>query len=245
MGETPWRFESSQPHDDRRSSWMRSVGEVAAVLALRDAGHSATAIARITGIPRGTVSDWVNGHVPGGALPTGSPWTRPDPERADFLALPSGYAYRLGLYLGDGCLSAHPRGVFRLRIFLDLRYPGIVDECESAIRDVLPGTSVARLERGGSFARAGAPPSNVQVSAYSKCLPSLFPQHGPGRKHERAIKLVDWQEELVRRHPELLLRGPDSFGRVPFHEHGPGMALSALLVLEPVGRHPGDLRAGM
>jgi hypothetical protein len=131
----------------------------------------------------------------------------PHPDRADFLALPSGYAYLLGLYLGDGCLSAHPRDVFRLRIFLDLRYPRIVDECENAIRDVLPDTNVARLERSGSFARAGAPPSNVQVSAYSKCLPSLFPQHGPGRKHERVIKLVDWQEELVQRDPELLLRG--------------------------------------
>lgn len=83
----------------------------------------------------------------------------------------------------------------------------IVDECENAIRQVLPGASVARLERGGSFAAAGAPPSNVQVSAYSKCLPNLFPQHGPGRKHERRIELVDWQEELVPRHPERLLRG--------------------------------------
>jgi hypothetical protein len=27
------------------------------------------------------------------------------------------------MYLGDGCLSAHPRGVFKLRISLDARYP--------------------------------------------------------------------------------------------------------------------------
>jgi hypothetical protein len=35
----------------------------------------------------------------------------------------------------------------------------------------------------------------------------LFPQHGPGRKHERPIVLEEWQERLVARKPELLIRG--------------------------------------
>ena len=39
------------------------------------------------------------------------------------------YAQLLGLYLGDGCISAHARGVFRLRITLDRAYPMIVEEC--------------------------------------------------------------------------------------------------------------------
>jgi hypothetical protein len=34
-----------------------------------------------------------------------------------------------------------------------------------------------------------------------------FPQHGPGRKHERVIELADWQRELTTRHPKALLRG--------------------------------------
>ncbi len=32
---------------------------------------------------------------------------------------------------------------------------------------------------------------------YSKHWPCLFPQHGPGRKHEREIRLQPWQENLL------------------------------------------------
>jgi hypothetical protein len=34
-----------------------------------------------------------------------------------------------------------------------------------------------------------------------------FPQHGPGRKHDRKIELTDWQLELTRAHPGALVRG--------------------------------------
>jgi hypothetical protein len=37
--------------------------------------------------------------------------------------------------------------------------------------------------------------------------PEAFPQHGPGRKHERKIELTDWQREVVDRFPEEFLRG--------------------------------------
>src|SRR5262245_56281495 len=42
---------------------------------------------------------------------------------------------------------------------------------------------------------------------YSKHWPCLFPQHGPGRKHERSIELVTWQQEIAIAHPKELLRG--------------------------------------
>jgi hypothetical protein len=35
----------------------------------------------------------------------------------------------------------------------------------------------------------------------------LFPQHGPGRKHERPIVLEGWQREVVAAHPAAFLRG--------------------------------------
>ena len=35
----------------------------------------------------------------------------------------------------------------------------------------------------------------------------LFPQHGPGRKHERPIVLAAWQSALLTRHPGPFLRG--------------------------------------
>ena len=35
----------------------------------------------------------------------------------------------------------------------------------------------------------------------------MLPQHGPGRKHERRIQLVQWQENLVALYPHELARG--------------------------------------
>lgn len=115
------------------------------------------------------------------------------------VALPSApYAYLLGMYLGDGCISRHARGVFRLRVISDIKYSGIIDECSRAMEAVMPGQH-AYVQR--------LPSRCVEISMYSKHWPCLFPQHGPGRKHERSIRLEGWQEELVSRATESLLRG--------------------------------------
>ena len=60
--------------------------------------------------------------------------------------------------------------------------------------------------RSGGYEKS-RPNSNAEVSAYSKKWPYLFPQHGPGRKHDRRIVLAGWQEALVARYPAVLLRG--------------------------------------
>jgi hypothetical protein len=116
----------------------------------------------------------------------------------DLRGLPESYVYLLGIYLGDGCLSQHPRGVYRLRVTLDVAYPGIVAECARAIESVLPDG-----RRAGIFPRTGC----CDVSAYWKGWPCLLPQHGPGKKHTRPIVLESWQEHLVDQHPGALLRG--------------------------------------
>lgn len=108
------------------------------------------------------------------------------------------YPYLLGLYLGDGCLAAHPRGVFKLRITLDAKYPGIVDECAAAIADTVPDNRVMRRPRHYG---------DIEVYAYSTRWPQLLPQHGSGLKHRRPIVLEDWQEVAVAATPHLLLRG--------------------------------------
>ena len=54
------------------------------------------------------------------------------------------------------------------------------------------------------FRRRGA---MIIVNAYFNGWPNLFPQHGPGRKHERAIVLDAWQREIVGRHPAEFARG--------------------------------------
>jgi hypothetical protein len=174
-----------------------SRSSIDTALALRDDGLSATAIGWRLGIPRSTVKDWLAGRVPSTG-PGNAFWQPCCNWSHDSEALPPPYVYLLGLYLGDGCIASHARGVYRLRLTLDAAYPRIVDEAASAIQAVMPANRVGRLPR-----RYG----DVELYCYSKAWPCLFPQHGPGKKHLRPIALTEWQEELVRKAPELLLRG--------------------------------------
>jgi hypothetical protein len=116
----------------------------------------------------------------------------------DFQALPREYTYLLGIYLGDGCLSRHARGVYRLRIALDSAYPRIVDEVAEAMSAVMPRNLVGRVVRAYNC---------VDLYSYSRAWRCLFPQHGAGRKHERTISLRAWQWLMVEDNPEMLLRG--------------------------------------
>lgn len=119
-------------------------------------------------------------------------------HRLDVLPLDA-YAYLLGLYLGDGTISTGARRVFRLRIALDQRYPGIVASCAVAVQAVVPANRVLVLARRES--------RTIEVSAYSKQWPCLLPQHGAGRKHDRPIRLATWQRPYVEQATEAFLRG--------------------------------------
>jgi hypothetical protein len=117
----------------------------------------------------------------------------------DHASLPRGsYSYLLGMYLGDGCLARTGRGGYSLRIALDEAYPGIVNAAREAIAAVKGGPlpHTARHGRGAC----------VVITSYWKVWPCLFPQHGPGRKHERRIELAPWQNEIVAAAPEAFLR---------------------------------------
>jgi hypothetical protein len=37
--------------------------------------------------------------------------------------------------------------------------------------------------------------------------PAVFPQHGPGRKHERPIVLARWQRDITESYCESFVRG--------------------------------------
>jgi hypothetical protein len=191
---------------------MHSQEAVAHVLALRREGLGARRIAKQADLPLATVRDWLAGKLPKHSrdLDPDAEVLPPCPtcghESHQFAALPPKYVYLLGLYLGDGCISAHPRGVFRLRIFLDLCYPLIIEDCVAAMQAVVPRSKVNQLRRFGHF-RPSELPSHVEVSSFSKAWPCFFPQHGPGKKHERRIELTAWQLDLVDRWPEQLLRG--------------------------------------
>ena len=111
---------------------------------------------------------------------------------------PWSYSYLLGMYLGDGCVSATGRS-YQLVIACDAAYPGIIEDCATAIMLTLLPRRVRRNPH--------AVHRCVRVVVSSPRWPVAFPQHGPGRKHNRAIALADWQREIVDRFPREFLRG--------------------------------------
>jgi hypothetical protein len=171
---------------------MRTQEQVDEAIRLLTKGQTPTEVANVLRIPRSTVRDWSCGRslrIPRDGV------CENHLSNLD----PPAYAYLLGMYLGDGCISQHDRGVLRLRITLDAQYPCIIGECAAAVADVAPGKSAAIYRRRDGRC--------VEVYSYWKHWSCLFPQHGSGRKHERPIELVDWQQAIVDSHPELLVRG--------------------------------------
>ncbi len=111
---------------------------------------------------------------------------------------PGAYAYLFGQYLGDGSISVGRRAVYRLRIFCCSDYPGIIGRVVGTARAVLPR---------GVHAYRRPNVRMVIVLSHWKHMRCLFPQHGPGKKHERLIVLDHWQNEIVVAHPKPFLRG--------------------------------------
>jgi hypothetical protein len=169
----------------------RTAKEAAAVQALLGAHLSDYEIARRTGISRGTIQRWRTQGMPRRQRNTCPPIWRPTD--------PASYNYLLGIYLGDGYVSKASHSPV-LEISLDVRYPGIVEESVEAIWQVLKvraTVSVRATHRGES----------TRVIAGSQLWPLAFPQHGPGKKHERSIALLHWQKVIVNRFPHQFLRG--------------------------------------
>jgi hypothetical protein len=177
----------------------RSIEEFELVSSLLAENRNNCEISRLTGIPRETIRGWRWNIRDGKPHRRSRPSDQGCPGSHNLSRLPpKTYSYLLGMYLGDGCISRHDRGVWRLRIFNDSQYPGIIDECCCAIETLMPGQHAHRYKR---------PSRCVEISMYSKHWPCLFPQHGPGRKHNRPICLVPWQEKLVMEATESFLRG--------------------------------------
>ncbi|MER7399916.1 helix-turn-helix domain-containing protein [Streptomyces sp. NPDC000151] len=165
-------------------------------LALLRSGRKNADVARDLNVPLGTVGYWLHmdrakrGESPGRR--------QPQCPRCDGHLDTQAYAYLLGLYLGDGHIIQYSQHrVPSLMIACDESWPGLMDQCEAAMRAVFPDNSVCRVRRTGC--------RNVKV--YSKHLWCLFPQHGPGKKHERRIALERWQQEIVDAYPWEFIRG--------------------------------------
>jgi len=109
----------------------------------------------------------------------------------------SSYAYLLGLYLGDGHIVHGPRDVYVLAIACSDDWPGLMAAARHAMAAVMPTSSVCGVRQTGC----------TMIKSYSKHWACLFPQHGPGRKHQRKIELAHWQEVIVRKYPGEFARG--------------------------------------
>ncbi len=152
-------------------------------------------VARVCGVSLGAVQKWRTGSRRG-------PRTGPDHTNGchrchgrplDDVA----YAYLLGLYLGDGCITRMRRGVFAMNIVCCDDWPGLITAARDALSAVMPVSRVCYVQRQGC----------TEVKSTSKHWPCLFPQHGPGKKHDRTIELAPWQRAIVEAHPGDFARG--------------------------------------
>ncbi len=200
VGETPWRFESSQPHF---GAPVHSQATVSEAIRLRDnEGLGAREVARRLGLPVGTVRDWHAGKLPWHSRPTSTgelrrvcPGCKQSGHNRDRLGreyVPTRPVSRRWKHLETSpwrlSTSSFPRP----------EIPRIVDECARSMQDTMPTSKVHRLI---------TPSSCYSVSAYSRSWPCLFPQHGSGVKHARPIYLASWQQELAETWPDQLLKG--------------------------------------
>jgi len=168
-------------------------------LRLVAAGVNDCEIGRRLGISRSTVRDWrrptyVSRRPPGEVLTCPRCWRSSTP----IVFTADDYAELLGLYLGDGYINCLAR-CQRLRLFLDARHARVVDEAEALLSRSFPANPVRRI-----YFHEGA---EVVLDLYNQHLACLFPQHGAGKKHTRAIALEDWQQSLVDEAPWAFLRG--------------------------------------
>jgi hypothetical protein len=162
----------------------------AAALVLHADGHSVATIHKRLGPSRHAIASWL-----------ADPDYLPRIDSRCFVCArtrcptPEPYLYLLGQYLGDGYLATSMR-VPRLRIACADSYPNIAAEVDAALRAV-SGNRPGFVQNIGCSDRG----------AYWKHWTCLLPQHGPGRKHERAIVLRPWQQDLADVHPWALIRG--------------------------------------
>lgn len=110
------------------------------------------------------------------------------PHRFDLLPA-AAYAQLLGLYLGDGCI-APLRQTFQLRIAMDAQHAGTITEAIAAVRLIAPLNAVGAYPVRGERC--------VNVTSCNPSWPCLLPQHGPGKKHLRPIRLEPWQVSSSR-----------------------------------------------
>lgn len=111
------------------------------------------------------------------------------------------YSYLFGLYLGDGCLNSRKNIKYHnydIRIYQDSKYPILIQACANAMQKVIGRKpSVVKRKQSNCYV----------ISAAAKNLINIFPQHGPGKKSDRRIKIKNWQKNIIKLYPKQFIKG--------------------------------------
>ncbi|WP_069770191.1 hypothetical protein [Streptomyces sp. LUP30] len=166
----------------------------AQAVALMRQGVANRVVAERLTIPRGTVGWWRSED----RRVRGETYEQPTdcPKCTDRQFDETAYSYLLGLYLGDGHIVSKPKQ-HHLSVFCNASQVGLIVAAEEAMRNVMPLPSVSQRHKAGC----------VEVKSYTRHWTCMFPQHGPGKKHERPIKLEAWQQAIVDAYPWEFIRG--------------------------------------
>jgi hypothetical protein len=179
---------------------VRSDADVREVFRLTRDGLSISAISRRLRLSRATARDWLRaGEDAVLARPrrVGRACGGKSAEHPNGALDEPAYAYLLGQYLGDGCISS-VRSSYKLRIVCCDAYPGIRNECAEAIRRVRRDGRVGFVQREGC----------TELVNYWIHWPCLLPHGDGGVKHLRPIDLAAWQRTIALEHyPGLFVRG--------------------------------------
>ena len=104
------------------------------------------------------------------------------------------YSYMLGCYLGDGHIVFIKNKISkRITISTATNTPELI-RFQSNILTKFGNKIVVRKRKSNC----------VDIFTHNPELDKLFPQAGPGKKHDRKIELSDWQKEIIN-HKYLLL----------------------------------------
>lgn len=200
---------------------MRTIEEYNKVKELAEKGLNKSQISRETGVPRGSVNEWLlRGFCPKaynsnqtkiGRFEEFYPIKHLNTEEKQ-----KAYSHILAVYLCDGYINEVKRkpGVYCIRFFNDYNYPIDSEEWRNNLKILLPGNS-CNLYKPRS--------KNIwQIMAYSKNLAKMFPQHGLNEKWQRKMILESWQKEIITKYPEEFIRGCiQSDGSIYPHVSGP------------------------
>lgn len=176
---------------------MRSDQTVSSALRWSDAGLPDKVNAALHGVAVKTIRRWRREYQRRGR-PRGQPHTNVRCPRCEGARLDEkAYAELLGWYLGDGWMENGPRTNRTLHIYNDAKYEQGNDRIAALMARVKPAGRPHTRRTNGC----------VITSVAWTHWPCLFPQHGPGRKHERVLPMEGWQWRIVSDHPGDFLRG--------------------------------------